>query len=81
LDSGIADLAQQYFSHRYAIPDVIFDALWNGQADTADAVFGPGEWTNHRRIHQYAGNVVATYGGDTIQIDQDFLNVNLPTGR
>jgi hypothetical protein len=76
--SGIADLARQYGRGVYTMPDVIYDALWNGQANTFDSVFGPGQWTNHHRVHQYRGNVTQTYGGVTINIDQDFMNVRLP---
>lgn len=74
--SGVSYLAGQYFTRKYALPDVVFDALWNGRANTADPVFGPGEWTD-RRVHQYAGNAVQSYGGDAMEIDQDFLNVML----
>lgn len=76
--SGIVDLARQYSRHAYAMPDVIYDALWNGSPNTADKSFQAGEWANHRRIHQYSGNVTQTYGHDTIDIDQDYLNVDLP---
>jgi hypothetical protein len=75
--SGIADLAGQYRKRHYQIPDVIYDALWNGKANTRDGAFRHGEWTNHRRLHQYSGNVTQTFGGDTIDIDQDYLNVLL----
>ena len=78
--AGVGYLAEQYFTHKYALPDVIFDALWNGKRDTADSVFKSGEWTNHHRAHQFAGNVTQSYGGDTIEIDQDFLNVKLAGG-
>jgi hypothetical protein len=77
-DSGVSDLARQYFSHTYAMPDVIFDAWWNGEANTSDPVFSGGQWPNHMRIHQFNGNVVQSYGGDTIQIDQDYMDVQLP---
>jgi len=76
--SGITDLARQYFTHRYAMPDVIYDALWNGEHNTADPAYRAGGWAGHRRVHQYAGNVLQTYGGDTIDIDQDYVNVSLP---
>lgn len=76
--AAITTLARQYFTHRYALPDVIFDALWNGKANTADPVLGASEWANHRRVHQFAGNTSQTYGGDTVNIDQDYLNVELP---
>jgi hypothetical protein len=77
--SGIADLAHQYGRGRYAMPDVIYDALWNGQANTNDPVFGPGEWVHHHRVHQYRGNITRTYGGITMNIDRDHMNVELPT--
>ena len=73
--SGVADLAGQYGSGRYAMPDVIFDALWNGEASTYDSVLRHGKWAHHRRVHQYNGNVTQTHGGTTMQIDQDYLDV------
>jgi Domain of unknown function (DUF1906) len=78
--SGIEDLAQQYFTGVYAVPDVIYDALWNNSPDTVDPVFAPGEWTGHRRLHQFNGNVEQTFGGDKIDVDQDYLNVRLGGG-
>ena len=77
-DSGIKNLARQYSRHSYAMPDVVYDALWNGSPNTADKVYQAGEWNNHQRIHQYSGNVTQTHGRATIDIDQDYLNVNLP---
>jgi hypothetical protein len=78
-DSGIADLAQRYFRHKWAIPDVIYDALWNGKKNASDAVIRGREWTNHHRVHQYAGNVSKRYGGHKINIDDDYVNVLVTT--
>jgi hypothetical protein len=75
--SGVADLARQFGRGKYVMPDVIFDALWNGQADTRDSVFGPGGWVNHHRLHQYCGNLTRTHGGTTMDIDRDYLDINL----
>ncbi|MBO0771249.1 MAG: DUF1906 domain-containing protein [Actinobacteria bacterium] len=75
--SGVADLARNYRNHRYLMPDVIYDAWWNGRAGTADPRLPPGSWRPHRRIHQYSGNVIRTYGAVRLNIDQDFLNVRL----
>jgi hypothetical protein len=75
--AGVADLAAQYFRGTYTMPDVIYDALWNGLRNTHDPVFKPHEWSPHRRLHQYNGNTEQTFGGDTIDIDQDYLNVSL----
>src|ERR1035441_4097221 len=76
--SGIADLARHYSGHAHAMPDAIYDALWNGAANTADPVYLRGEWADHQRLHQYSGNVLQTYGGDSIDLDQDYLDVDLP---
>jgi Domain of unknown function (DUF1906) len=74
--TGIADLAQ-VSGAKYAIPDVIYDALWNGAANTTDPVLHAGQWGDHHRLHQYNGNVKQTFGGTTIYIDQDYLNVQI----
>ena len=37
-------------------------------------------WTDHQRIHQYRGGHLETYGGATIDIDNDQLNVDLGGG-
>jgi len=76
-ESGIADLAQVYRSGRFAMPDAIFDALWNGSKNVGDAVYRRGEWADRRRLHQFSGNVLETFGGDTIDIDQDYLDLAL----
>jgi hypothetical protein len=75
--SGIAALARVYRNHRFAMPDVIYDALWNGSKNVADRVYRRGEWTNRRRVHQFSGNVLQTFGGDTMDIDQDYLDLGL----
>jgi hypothetical protein len=75
--AAVAALARQYSTHRYALPDVIFDALWNGAENTADRVLTAKEWAHHHRVHQFAGNVGQSYGGDPMNIDQDYLNVKL----
>jgi Rv2525c-like, glycoside hydrolase-like domain len=73
--SGIAALGRQTGS--YQAPDVIYDALWNGQANTQDPVLHAGQWGHHHRVHQYAGNVTQKFGGTAINIDQDYLDVKL----
>jgi Domain of unknown function (DUF1906) len=75
--SGIADLAHHFGGGVYAMPDVIYDALWNGHASTFDPVVSPSQWDYHHRLHQYNGNITQTYGGIQINIDQDFMNVQL----
>jgi len=75
--AAVASLARAYSTRRYAQPNVIFDALWNGAENTADPVLKAKDWANHHRVHQFAGNVGQSYGGDPMNIDQDYLNVKL----
>ncbi len=79
-NSGIADLVQNYANTAYIMPDIIYDALWNDAANTSDPSLPATDWPDHQRIHQYLGGQNVTYGGDTINIDQDYLDVQLPGG-
>ena len=72
-DSGISDLAARYGTG-YPEPDDIWAASWDGRASTADASIPTGDWANHQRIHQYAGNLNQTHGGVTINIDSDYVD-------
>jgi hypothetical protein len=76
--SGIIDLARQYSGHKYAMPDVIFDALWNGSKNVKDRVYGRRSWSVNHRLHQFSGNDTQTFGGATIDVDKDYLDVGLP---
>jgi hypothetical protein len=73
--SGVTDLVANFTKD--AMPDVIWDALWNGQANTTDPVIPAADWPTGRRAHQFSGGVNQTFGGDTINVDQDYLNVSL----
>jgi hypothetical protein len=73
--SGIQALASNYTNAAVTMPDVIYDALWNGTANTLDPVLSSTQWAGHRRVHQYQGGQNVTYGGDTVNIDQDYLDV------
>ncbi len=77
-DSGVAALCQSYQSGSAATPDVIFDALWNGEANASDSHYRPYEWIGGRRLHQFSGNASQTFGGYNMVIDQDYLDVTLP---
>lgn len=82
--SGMTDLAAQYDTGAYTLPDQIWFALWNGQADTNTQSYVPAdEWANHQRLHQYSGDTDETWGGVTINVDDDYLDVGgagSPTG-
>ncbi|MGN6254826.1 MAG: DUF1906 domain-containing protein, partial [Solirubrobacterales bacterium] len=71
--SGIADLAGEVGTG-YTLPDDIWIANWNGVQSTSDPVVPAGAWANHQRIHQYQGGHNETYGGVTINIDNDYVD-------
>ncbi|WP_405846156.1 DUF1906 domain-containing protein [Streptomyces niveus] len=74
--SGIKDAADEYNNGAYTRVDHLFYAWWNGAADTNTGSYVPASyWSNHQRIHQYAGEVTESYGGYSINIDRDYLDV------
>ncbi|MEU9360301.1 glycoside hydrolase domain-containing protein [Streptomyces sp. NPDC048301] len=74
--SGIKDAAAEYGNGAYTRVDHLFYAWWNGAADTGTGSYVPASyWSGHQRIHQYAGEVTESYGGYSINIDRDYLDV------
>lgn len=73
-NSGIHDLIANHGT--ITEPDVIDVANWNGQADS-DPGADPDNYWPGRRVHQFLGgsNDSPTYGGVTINIDQDYANL------
>jgi hypothetical protein len=71
--SGISDLRSRYGTS-YTEPDDIWIGDWNGQRSTASAYVPSGDWSNHRRLHQYSGAHNETHGGATLNIDSNFLD-------
>jgi hypothetical protein len=72
LSSGISDLIANTGS---TTPDVVDFASWDGNASTGDSSIPDADWANHERIHQYSGGVTQTFGGYSINVDQDYLDV------
>jgi Rv2525c-like, glycoside hydrolase-like domain len=70
--SGIADLASRLGSE-YTQPDDLWIANWNGHANTSDPYVPASAWADHQRIHQYRGGHDETYGGVTINIDNNYV--------
>jgi hypothetical protein len=77
--TGITDLVD-HTSGGYQLPDVIDNGEWNGSVTTSSSYIPSLDWNRHQRIHQYAGGHNETYGGDTISIDSDYLDVSPPVG-
>lgn len=57
-------------------PDQIWIAWTNKKADTDGGSFVRDSfWSNHQRIHQYHNGVDVSYGGHTVNIDKNWLDV------
>lgn len=70
--SGIADLASE-LGTGYTEPDDVWTANWNGEANSADPYLPSDAWV-HQRIHQYRGANNETYGRETINVDNDYID-------
>jgi hypothetical protein len=71
------DYADEVSPRAYAEPDQIWYAWANGRADTAiDTKWvRRSSWQPHRRVHQYRHDVRRTYGGVSLTVDENFLDV------
>ncbi|MFL6158529.1 MAG: glycoside hydrolase domain-containing protein, partial [Marmoricola sp.] len=57
-----------------SMPDQVWIADWNGKASTSSSYIRPDGWAG-RRIHQYQGGHNETWGGQTINIDRNYLDL------
>src|SRR5581483_1795002 len=56
-------------------PDDVWIADWNGVAGVFGNKYVPDSlWPNHQRIHQYKGGHKETWGGVTINVDNDYVD-------
>lgn len=77
--SGIRMLEQERLAPSgHTLPDQIWIAEWNGRATTRSSYVGEDGWTQDR-VHQYRGNHEATYGGVSLHIDSNFMDVGRGT--
>ncbi|MEU9231809.1 DUF1906 domain-containing protein [Streptomyces subrutilus] len=78
--SGVKALSARHDQAPEAMPDVLWVARWNGAASVADADMGlpagTAQWAGRRRAHQFRGDHDATYGGVTINIDRNWVDVD-----
>lgn len=57
------------------LPDMIWVARWDGKANTETSYLRSDGWRPHARVKQYQGGHDETWGGVTINIDRNFLDV------
>jgi Rv2525c-like, glycoside hydrolase-like domain len=72
--SGVTDLSARIGSG-YLEPDDIWVADWNGRTGSSDPYLPSTAWLGHR-IRQYRGGHDETYGGVTINIDNDYVEAD-----
>jgi Domain of unknown function (DUF1906)/FG-GAP-like repeat len=80
LGSGVRDQVAAYSSTAYVRPDYLWFARYDGVAsvlDTSVPQVLPDSYWPHRRIKQYLGGAPETWGGKTVNIDRDQLDVRL----
>jgi hypothetical protein len=79
--SGIwaLDQARMKTPKRYLLPDRIWIARWDGDANTSTSYISSQGWANGDRMKQYVGGHDETWGHVTINIDRDFLDLGRHT--
>jgi hypothetical protein len=66
---------------QFVLPDMIWIARWDGAANTSTTYISDKGWNPGRRVKQYQGGHDETWGGVTINIDRNFLNVGTGSQR
>ncbi|MEO5652604.1 MAG: glycoside hydrolase domain-containing protein [Marmoricola sp.] len=61
-----------------ALPDQIWIADWNGKANVESSYIRSDGWKPYGRAHQYQGGHNETWGGVTINIDRNYLDLRTP---
>jgi Domain of unknown function (DUF1906)/FG-GAP-like repeat len=75
MNSGVADQVAAYYSPGgYVKPDYLDFARWDGVVTVDDPAIPATYWAPHRRMKQYQGDHLETWGGVTINIDNDYLD-------
>ena len=79
LGSGVRDQVAAYYSTAYVRPDYLWFARYDGIATASDPAIPDTYWL-HRRIKQYRGVALETYGGKTLNVDRDQLDITSVPG-
>ena len=65
----------------FALPDQIWIARWDGQANTSTTYIRSDGWMPGRRMKQFQGGHDEKWGGVTINIDRNYLDLALGDDR
>jgi hypothetical protein len=72
--STMTALVQQQSNTAFHQPDDVWIGHWNNDTSTNSSYVPSQYWANHQRIHQYRGGHNETWGGVTVNIDNDSLD-------
>jgi len=75
LGSGVRDQVAAYNATAYSRPDYLWFARYDNYPTVSDPAI-PGTYWPHRRIKQYRGGSGETYGGKTLNVDRNVLDVS-----
>jgi uncharacterized protein YraI len=79
-DSGLRDLSAIYSSTTYARPDAVWVARWDGSFALTKWPTAPNwQWSFHQRAKQFRGDHNETWGGVTLNIDNDQIDAPVAT--
>jgi uncharacterized protein YraI len=79
-DSGLRDLSDSYNSTKYARPDAVWMARWDGNPSLTGWPTAPNShWAIWQRAKQYLGDHNETWGGVTINIDSNSIKAPMAT--
>ncbi|QYJ02852.1 DUF1906 domain-containing protein [Nocardioides panacisoli] len=73
--SGIKALDNARKAGTHRMPDQIWIARWDGKANTSTTYIGEQGWRPGGRLKQYLGGHNETYGGTTINIDSNYVDL------
>ncbi|TDC77577.1 DUF1906 domain-containing protein [Micromonospora sp. KC606] len=79
--AGLADHVAAYSRAGHVRPDLLDFANWDGVRTTTDPKVPSTHWVPKRRMKQYQGDHHETWGGVRINIDSNYLDVQLPATR
>lgn len=75
--AGLPDHVAAYSRPGHLRPDVLDFANWNGVRTTSDPAVPATHWAPKRRMKQYQGDHHETWGGVRINIDSNYLDLDL----
>jgi peptidoglycan hydrolase-like protein with peptidoglycan-binding domain len=76
VSAGVAVMGRERGNRSYTAPDRVWFAWANGRTDVSwNKYLAAPRWKTDHRVHQYALDVTASYGGVRMAIDRNFVDL------